>query len=188
VSIDWAQVHERLERGRRALSGPLQTPEEERALLERRARELALPLTDGSEAQPALDVVVFTLAGVRYGADAHSVVEAIELDQPTRVPCTPPVLLGIVNHRGRVLPVFDLARLLATEPGAGHAWVVAVEVDGMAFGLGAETVEETLRLRLDELAPAPAGPVRGVTDDLLTVLDLEALAVDPRLHIDDSEL
>jgi hypothetical protein len=66
--------------------------------------------------------------------------------------------------------------------------VVAVELDGLAFGLAADGVEETAPLPRAGLAPPPAGPLLGVTGDLVAVLDLEALAADPRLHIDDSEL
>jgi purine-binding chemotaxis protein CheW len=164
------------------------TTSESQALLERRARALARPLEQEADACETLTVVVFTLAGARYGVEAQYVVEALELGEPSRVPCTPEILLGVVNHRGRVLPVFDVARLLAAAPGHAHARVVAVEAGGLMLGIAAESVEETVVLPLAALAPAPAGPVRGVTEDLLTVLDLEALAVDPRLHIDDSEL
>ena len=54
--------------------------------------------------------------------------------------------------------------------------MVTVAVDGMTFGIAAESVLETTRERC---------AVGDVTDELVTVLDLEALAADPRLRIDD---
>ncbi len=51
---------------------------------------------------------------------------------------------------------------------------VAVAIDGVIFALAAESVEQTTRERVGELERA-----------LVTVLDLEALAADPRLRIDD---
>ncbi len=153
------------------------SPEDELAVLTERARVLALPhdeaLHDGEE----LDVVVFALAGERFAVDAQYVIEALDLGEPTPVPGTPEVLLGVVNHRGRVLPVMDLRRQLVPGGATGGelAHAVAVSVDGMRFGIAAETVEETARRHAGEL-----------DGGLLTLLDLEALAADPRLRIEDA--
>jgi chemotaxis signal transduction protein len=82
----------------------------------------------------------------------------------------------VINHRGRVLGVMDLRRLLvpggALDGALTHA--VTVSVDGVIFGIAAEGVEQTTRERADAHDRA-----------VLTVLDLEALAADPRLRIDD---
>ena len=82
----------------------------------------------------------------------------------------------MVNHRGRVLPVLDLRRQLVPEGNAAAELTetVAVSIDGTTFGIAAEAVEETARERVEALDRA-----------LVTVLDLEALAADPRLRIDD---
>ena len=92
------------------------------------------------------------------------------------MPGTPAFLLGVVNHRGRVLPVMDLRRQLVPDGdrSAELTQTVAVAIDGMTFGIAAEAVEETSRERVEALDRA-----------LVTVLDLEALAADPRLRIDD---
>ena len=87
--------------------------------------------------------------------------EAFELGEPTPVPGTPERLVGVVNHRGRVLAVMDLRETLVAggvrEAELTHA--VAVQFDGLTFAIAAEAVEETSRER--------AGAQ-------LTVLDLEA--------------
>ncbi len=169
--LDWARARERLDRARRALEH-VDTPEEERAVLEARARELAAPIGSAAVGEWR-DIVVFVLCGERFAADAAHVLEALPLGEPTPVPGTPEHLLGVVNHRGRVLPVLDLRRRLVpggeTERELTHT--VAVSVDGMTFGIAAEGVEETSR----EHAGARE----------LAVLDLEALAADPRLRIDE---
>jgi purine-binding chemotaxis protein CheW len=144
-------------------------------VLEARARALAAPIVE-SDDSGWRDIVVFVLCGERFAADAEHVVEALPLGEPTPVPGTPELLLGVVNHRGRVLPVMDLRRQLvpggAVERELTHT--VAVSVDGTTFGIAAEDVEETSRER------AGARELAG-----LTVLDLEALAADPRLRIED---
>jgi purine-binding chemotaxis protein CheW len=168
--LDWERARQRLDAARRALAEP--SPEDERAVLAERARALSLPRPEGVAAPSERDVVVFTVCGERFAVDAEHVLEAFELGEPTPLPGTPERLVGVVNHRGRVLAVMDLRETLVAagsrDGGLTHA--VAVELDGLAFAIAAEAVEETSRER--------AGA-------LLTVLDLEALTADPRLRIDD---
>ena len=82
----------------------------------------------------------------------------------------------MINHRGRVLPVFDLRSHLLPhgDRNAALSDVIAVSVAGMSFGIAAEGVDEAAGLSTHELDEA-----------LVTLLDLEALAADPRLRIDD---
>jgi purine-binding chemotaxis protein CheW len=168
--LDWERARERLAAARRALEAP--SPAEERAVLAERARALSRPLPDPLAGVADHDVVVFSVCGERFAVAAEDVLEAFELTDPTQVPGTPARLVGVVYHRGRVLAVMDLRETLVAGGGpAGELrHVVAVQVDGLAFGIAAEAVEETSR----EQAGA-----------LLTVLDLEALAADARLRIDD---
>jgi purine-binding chemotaxis protein CheW len=172
--LDWDQARERLALAREALYEH-RSPAEERALLEERARILAEPLP-AEHADAGRDVVRFTLCGERFAVAAEHVLEALPLGTPTPVPGTPPFLLGVINHRGRVLPVMDLRRHLLPDGdvAAELTETVAVAIEGMTFGIAAEAVEETTRERLEALDQA-----------LVTVLDLEALAADPRLRIDD---
>jgi purine-binding chemotaxis protein CheW len=173
-SFDWALARERLDAARAALVED-NTPEQERAVLIERARLLAIPAAD-EHGDAGRDVVRFTLCGDRFAVDAQHVLEATPFGEPTPVPGTPGFLLGVVNHRGRVLPVFDLRRQLIAhgDTGAQLTQTVVVAVDGLTFGIAAESVEQTTRERVEDLDA-----------ELVTVLDLEALAADPRLRIDD---
>jgi chemotaxis signal transduction protein len=183
TEIDWAAVRRRVElagRPREPAAGELAA----------RARALARPLPPAElPAGEALDLVVFRLGGERFAVDATRVLEALPLPAPTPVPGGHPWLRGVVAHRGGVLGVFDVAQALL--PGApacaGAAHVVAVETDGLTFGIAADGVEETRRTSAAALRPPPPGPFLGMTEDPLIVLDLEALAADPRLRIDDAE-
>lgn len=169
--LDWEQARRRLERARLALN-ETRSPEEERALLAERARALSLPHETNLAAASDDDVVVFSLCGERFAVDAEHVIEAFELEAPTPVPGTPERLVGVVNHRGSVLGVFDLRALLVADGTRDEelTHAVAVEIDGLTFAIAAEAVEETRRER------ASAN---------LTVLDLDGLAADARLRIDD---
>ncbi len=112
----------------------------------------------------------------------------------TPLPLVPDFLLGVVYHQGRIVPVFDLRRLMDL---AGHAWqagepVVVVETAGIVFALRADAVIGTRRIGAEELGPLPSGAAphrgawfRGLSADMILVVDLAALAGDPRIAIDD---
>jgi purine-binding chemotaxis protein CheW len=169
--LDWEQARRRLESMRLALADE-PSLEDEHSVLAERARALAAPLEAGIATASGDDVVVFALCGERFAVDATQVIEAFELDTPTQVPGTPERLVGVVNHRGSVLGVFDVRALLVPDGPRDVALTHAVAVmsDGLTFAIAAEAVEETRR----EGASAR-----------LTVLDLEALAAGARLRIDD---
>jgi len=194
-AIDWQEAYARLERIRRALeAGGDRPPEETGRILRDRARALARPVEEAPAPTEVLDLLVFSLTGERYGIETAHVLEVVPLRGLTPVPGTPPFVLGVVNHRGRILPVLDLRRLfeLAGQGIAKGGRVVAVEVGGMAFGIFADAVAGSVRLGADEVAPPPVSLardrqafIRGVTGGMVAVLDLEALASDPRITVNE---
>jgi purine-binding chemotaxis protein CheW len=191
-TFDWERAYASLDEMRLALeereatAGP-----EARRLLERRARELARREPEAEGPVQPLDVVGFALGGARYAVPASCVQGVLPLREVTRVPCTPACILGVVNHRGRILAVVDLRELPET---AGQAsleprWLLAVESGGaIAFALAADEVEGIGTVAAETLHPAPSGPgslVRGVFEDLVALLDVEAIARSPQIIVDD---
>ncbi|MBI2553890.1 MAG: purine-binding chemotaxis protein CheW [Candidatus Rokubacteria bacterium] len=169
-------------------------PEEVKRILRERAEALARPVEDARTPAEPLELLVFSLAGERYGIETVHVFEGVPLRGLTPVPGTPPFVLGVVNHRGRILPVLDLRRLfeLAGQGVPEGGRVVAVEAGGMTFGIFADALAGTIRLGADEVAPPPvtlAGHrqafIRGVTGEMVAVLDLEGLARDPRITVNE---
>lgn len=169
-------------------------PEEVKRILRKRAEALAKPVDEARTPTEPLELLVLSLAGERYGIETVHIVEVVAVRDLTPVPCTPPFVLGVVNHRGRILPVLDLRRLfeLAGQGIPEGGRVVAVEAVGMAFGIFADAVAGTIRLGADEVAPPPVtlardrqAFIRGVTGEMVAVLDLEALARDPRITVNE---
>jgi purine-binding chemotaxis protein CheW len=192
-AISWQQVYVHLEQVRRALeAGGERSPETVKQILEERAKALARPLDSAPTATAMLDLLVFSLAGERYGIETEHVLETMSLRELTPVPCTPPLILGVINHRGRILPVLDLRRLLELQgqgvpPGSR---VVAVEAGGMTFGILAEALVGTTHVAAHDVAPPPVSLTgdrqalcKGVTGTMVAVLDVEALAQDPRIMV-----
>lgn len=193
--IDWQAAYARLEQARRAIeAGGALPPEEIERILRARAAALAKPVAEAPTPTGLLDLLVFSLAGERYAIETSHVLEVVPLRDLTPVPCTPPFVLGVVNHRGRILPVLDLRRLLdlGGQGAPEGSQAVVVEAGGMTFGVFADLVVDTTRLGSSELAPpAPTltgrrqAFLRGVTGEMVAVLDLEGLARDRRIVVDD---
>lgn len=188
-------VYSGLEQIRRVLdTDGSRSPEEVNRILRDRAHALAKPLAEVRTPAEMLDLLVFSLAGERYGIEMSYVLEVIPLRELTPIPCTPPFVLGVVNHRGRILPVLDLRRLFelpgqgATE--GGH--VVALQAVKMTFGIFADAVVGTVRVAMQDVAPSPVAladehqpNIRRVTNDMVAVLDLEALTRDQRIVVNE---
>jgi purine-binding chemotaxis protein CheW len=193
--IDWQEVYARLEGARQALeAGGQPPPEQAQRILRERAQALARPREEVSLPTVPLELLVFSLGGSRYGIETTHVVDVLRFADPTRVPGTPPFVLGVMNHRGRILPVLDLQRLLGTADttATSGSRVLTVEAGGMSFGILADAVEGSIHVGAGDLAPTPAALVsgsasviRGVTAEMIAILDVDALVRDPRILVNE---
>jgi purine-binding chemotaxis protein CheW len=107
----------------------------------------------------------FVLAGEEYAIDILRVKEIIEYDVLTRVPATPPAVRGVINLRGRVVPVLDLAERFGLPPIAitPRSCIVMVEVAAdnaadaaVVVGIITDAVSEVLDLTAEQIQPPPA--------------------------------
>jgi len=193
--IDWQEAYARLERARQAVeAGGQRPPEEVQRILRERAEALARPPEEKARPSAPLECLVFSLGGDRCGIETVHVVDVLRFTDLTRVPDTPPFVLGVMNHRGRILPVLDIQRLLGTAQTSATSGnrVLTVEAGGMSFGILANAVVGSVRVGAEELAPPPAGlagvgasVVRGVTAEMIAILDVDALVRDPRMVVNE---
>jgi len=157
----------------------------ERVLAER-ARLLARPLPEPR--RTAVDeVAVLEAGGERYAIELRSVERIQPVEAVTPVPGLGPPWAGLVALRGEILPALDLPSYLGRSPGpagppAGAAPCAIVAHDA-PVALAARP-EGGLSAPLAGTA-APPGVILGVTDDLLTVLDVATILADPALVVDD---
>jgi purine-binding chemotaxis protein CheW len=167
-------------------------PEDVRRLLDERARALAAPVHE-PESDEALELVVLALGRERYGVDVRLVREVQPVASVTPVPSVPSVWAGLMNVRGSLYPVLDLGRFLELPDGrADRPRAVLVASGRSALALLADDVPEVRRVAVSAVNPpfaGTAGPrgelVTGVTDDLLSVLDLAPLFEESRLIVRD---
>jgi len=104
----------------------------------------------------------FFLAGDEYAIGILRVREIIEYETVTRVPATPPWVRGVMNLRGSVVPVIDLAVKFGFPPApvTRRTCIVVVETDlegeRAVMGVVADSVSQVLDLAPGDVEPPPA--------------------------------
>jgi chemotaxis signal transduction protein len=162
-------------------------------LLEERAAALARSSEDDELNGETIGMVVLVVGDERYGVEVQDVQEIEPLDKVTPIPGTPAFWTGVVNLRGSMYAVLDIERYLGLPSSGGveNPKVALVSRGGLSVGLLVDEVAEIRKVRGSEIGPpvadgsSKAEVVRGVTPDMLSVLDLEALLADPALVVED---
>jgi Chemotaxis signal transduction protein len=141
-----------------------------------------------------MELITFEVAGQLFGLDIMAIREIRAWTPATRLPQVPPFVVGVVNLRGTVLPVIDLAARLgwpSTEATPRHA-IIVVQLGGQTMGLIVEAVSDIVALADDALQPPPdTGNVdvvpflrglAGLGDRMVMVLDLDRLGTAEHLE------
>jgi purine-binding chemotaxis protein CheW len=138
----------------------------------------------------AQSYVIFRLGGEDYALEVLRVQEVLDVQSMTEVPGSPKALLGVINLRGHVVPVYDLRIPFGMPPGgranrAPSVLIVETEEgnDGQVTGLVVDRVSDVLEFSPEEIQPAPqlglgktTPYVRGLIrhqERFLLVLDLD---------------
>ena len=113
-------------------------------------------------------LVVFDLASEYYGVDISVVREIIRMQAVTKVPGAPLFVEGVINLRGRVVPVVDLRKRLdlALTEQAKESRIVVVDIAGRDVGVIVDAVTEVLRVPLSSLEP-PTSMITSTESDYL---------------------
>ncbi len=102
--------------------------------------------------------VVFQLGGDEYGLPIGAVEEVVRVpDTLTRLPKAPAFIEGVMNLRGRVVPVIDQRRRFRLDRNGERRRerIVVVSIDHMQAGFVVDTVSEILNISRDQLRPTP---------------------------------
>lgn len=133
-----------------------------------------------------LQLVTFKLGEEEYAIDILKVQEVNRMVDITVVPNSINYLEGVINLRGRVIPVINLRKKfgLSTKNQDTHSRIMVVDV-GMTVGLIVDSVSEVLRISPDTVEPPPpmtggveSDYIKGIgklQDRLLILLDIDKL-------------
>lgn len=142
-----------------------------------------------SAGQDILQLVSFEIGVEEYAIPILAVQEINRMMPITRVPHSPAAVEGVINLRGRIIPVINMRKRFGLEPSVdeGDARIIVVEVgaDSRVIGFTVDRVHEVLRLDASIVDPAPTAGgaanidfIRGVgrlNNRLLILLDLDRL-------------
>jgi purine-binding chemotaxis protein CheW len=142
--------------------------------------DVSIPVA--SDDTPVL-FVVFAANGSEYALPAEQVLQMESFEGATAVPGTAPYIAGVVQIRGRVLPVVDLRLRFGGTPGERvlDNRIVVGQHGDRVVGLLVDSAREVVKLRPSELKPPPAmiaGPgyvhaVAQIGTRLVMLLDFE---------------
>jgi len=161
-------------------------------ILRARAQALARPPEQAPAAETLLEVLEFRLAQERYAVEVRHVREVYPLKDLTALPGTPAFVLGIVNVRGRILPVLDIRKFFdLPEQGLTDLHrIIFVHGNDLDFGLLADSIVAVRFIPLEGLQPSlptlsgiRSDYLKGVTVERLVVLDLDRVFEDPKIIV-----
>ena len=126
--------------------------------------------------------LTFILAEEEYGLEILKVREIIGIMDITAVPQMPHFVKGVINLRGKVIPIIDLRLKFGLEPAeyTEETCVIVVDV-GNLTGIIVDTVQEVLDIKGDQIDPPP--PL-GATVDTSFVLGMGKVKDDVKILLD----
>jgi purine-binding chemotaxis protein CheW len=143
--------------------------------------------------------LTFTIGEICYGLDIRGVTEIIGLQSITPVPELPEYVKGVINLRGKVIPVMDVRARFRLQQQAYHdrTCIIVIEVKGASVGLVVDAVSEVLNIANEDIEAPPTAGFRTdsrcisglgkVGDEVKLILDAHLLInVDNMLGSNDS--
>lgn len=139
---------------------------------------------DTSTISEPIELLTFKLSDQEYSLDIMSVREIRGWTKATPLPHAPSYMRGVINLRGTVLPVMDLAERLGLPPRAhsDRNVIIVVKHEELITGLLVDAVSDIIALKESDLQPPPDATTQGTPttikslilneDRMIRVLDL----------------
>ncbi|MGD1046723.1 MAG: chemotaxis protein CheW [Bacteroidota bacterium] len=142
------------------------------------------------QTEELLQLVSFNIGQEEFGLDIQSIQEINRMVEITRVPNSPEFVSGVINLRGKVIPIINLRKRFGFPPKENdrNTRIIVVELAGMVVGFVVDSVSEVLRIPKNITEPPPsivAGigseyiiAVAKLENRLLILLDLERILLE----------
>jgi purine-binding chemotaxis protein CheW len=120
-------------------------------------------IDDSAKRDELIQLVSFMLADEEYGVEVLKVREIIRMPTITKMPNVPQHVEGIINLRGKVIPVISMRRrfgLMENENG-NQTRIIIMDVSGSLTGFIVDAVSEVIRIHSSEIQPPPSMVLSG---------------------------
>jgi purine-binding chemotaxis protein CheW len=123
------------------------------------------------QTEELFQLVSFTIGQEEFGLDIQCIQEINRMVDITRVPNAPEYVTGVINLRGKVIPIIDLRKRFGFPPKDSdkNTRIIVVELGGMVVGFVVDTVREVIRIPKNITEPPPA-IVAGIGSEFITAV------------------
>ena len=124
-----------------------------------------------NDAEKELQLVSFKLGEEEFGVDILRVKEINKMVEITRVPESPTFVEGVINLRGKMIPIVDLRKRMGLPERAydEDTRITIVELDDQLVGFVVDSVSEVLHIPRSITEPPPA-MVAGIGEEYITAI------------------
>ncbi len=138
-----------------------------------------------------LQLVTFKLGSEEFAVDILKVQEINKMMNITKIPNAPAFIEGVINLRGKIIPIVDLRKRLGFKDQEydKSTRIIVVELDGLVLGFIVDSASEVLRIPENTIEPPPTmiadieseyiEGVGKVDDRLLILLELKKIFSSP---------
>jgi purine-binding chemotaxis protein CheW len=101
--------------------------------------------------------LVFMIGNVNFGIEIRTISEIIGMQPITRLPEVPKSVKGIINLRGKIIPVIDMQLKFNIEPQeyGDRTCIIVIELKELSAGLIVDRMKEVLSIQDEEVSPPP---------------------------------
>ena len=150
-------------------------------------KEAAPTAGESGASADANQFLTFSLGEEEYGVDILKVQEIKGYVPTTRIPNSPPDVVGVLNLRGTIVPIIDLRRKFGLDCVEYNQFtaIVVIVVRGRVMGMIVDSVSEVVNIPLSDIQPAPdfgasmsTSMLQGMAkrgDSLITLLDIDTV-------------
>lgn len=103
-------------------------------------------------------IIIFKLSDEEFGVDINEVREIIRVEQITKIPNTASYIKGVINLRGGIIVVLDLAMKLnlPAKKSDKNSRIIIIEINNNTVGMIVDYATEVIRIDTSQIEPAPA--------------------------------
>jgi purine-binding chemotaxis protein CheW len=111
----------------------------------------------GAKHDELIQLVSFMLADEEYGVEVLKVREIIRMPTITKMPNVPHHVEGIINLRGKVIPIISMRRRFGLMENGNNIQtrIIIMDVSGRLTGFIVDSVSEVIRIHSSEIQPPP---------------------------------
>jgi purine-binding chemotaxis protein CheW len=175
-SIDWDDVRARLRASEVALAEALnENPARVEAVYRLRAAQLAKPQAADERPTNTLAVMLFNLQQECYALELTELAEVLPFGSCTTVPGASSCFLGVINLRGEIRPVVDLALLVVGKSSdrTNSGFILMLRRPGREIGLKVDQVTGIRHLPANLDQAEPGTYTKGMTSEGILLVDVE---------------